>query len=164
MKEKTGFLLHTILPGLVGLLTFFSPNNLPINWKILITISFAGLYFLIQAIILQNKLNKTQTTNVSLNTENNKLRGENEFLNRKLNNYDDFVHKRRLFIDYDLKELSDLVIEYEVHVKDTYRGLKNQVIRNEAGSVKKKTLEIINKEKRAFDEQIFHVQSNKDNR
>lgn len=160
MKIKT---FIVILPGIVSLLSYFIPS-LTYPLKIIIPLFLTALYFLGLGVILQFKLNNVQSNISILNSEFDKLKHEKDQIKSILSNYDEFVHKRKLFIDFDLKELSDLITEYEGYVKNSYRGQKYQEVRDEAGSVKKKTLEIIKKEVRDFYEQLYNVQSDKDNR
>ncbi|MCZ0875629.1 hypothetical protein [Peribacillus sp. AS_2] len=162
MKVSIELFFFTIIPGVLAAIGYFMP--LSVHFKVIISLSLATLYFIIFAIFLQRKLNKTQSTIATLQDG---LEESSDAMNdktSKLDAYVDFVHKRKLFIKHDLKELSDLIVEYEGHVKNHYRGQKYQEVRDEVGSVKKRAVEIINKEKRDFDEQLYHVQSDKDNR
>jgi hypothetical protein len=152
----------TILPSLVTLLGFFLPS-LTYPLKAIIPLSFAVAYFLGIGIYWQCQLKKAKANNTTLATESENLKFERDHLYSQISSYDEFVHKRQLFLRHDLTEIGTLLTEYEVHVKDTYRGLKYQDVRESAGSVKKRTLEIVNKEKRDFDEQLYHIQSNKNN-
>jgi hypothetical protein len=157
-----GVFLFTVLPAIVTLLGYFVPD-IEYPLKLIVPLIIVTIYFLILAVILKFQLLKVHSEISSLNTRVEKENKEKEHLNNKLRNYDEFVHKRKLFINYDLEEIGSLVTEYEGHVKNTYRGQRNQEVRVEAGSVKRRTLEIINKEKRDFNEQIFNVQSDTDN-
>ena len=148
MKLKAGKYFLYILPGLVGLLGFFIPS-LTYTLKIIVSLSLTTLYFVGLGIILQFKLNKANSNILTLNN--------------KMDKYNAFIHKRKLFIDYDLRELKSLITEYEGNVKNIYRGQKHQEVRNEVGIIKKRTLDIINKEMRDFDEQLYNIQSDKDN-
>lgn len=152
----------TLLPAAIGVIGFFMP--LSDHYKIIISLSLATLYFAIFALFLKRKLTKTESGIVELQGELEESSDVMQDKTSKLDGYIDFVHKRELFIKHDLQELSDLIIEYEGHVKNHYRGQKYQEVRNEVGSVKKRAVEIINKEKRDFDEQLYRVQSDKDNR
>ncbi|WP_066300242.1 hypothetical protein [Bacillus sp. FJAT-29937] len=162
MKLITVVFIFTILPGVLTILSYFIPS-LAYPLKIIVPLSITVLYFIGLAIFLQIKLNKEQSNSGTLNYELDKLNHEKVRLDNKIVNYDKFVHKRELFINHDLVELGTLITEYEGYVKNSYRGQKHQEMRDEAGSVKKRTIEIINKEKREFDEQLYNVQSYKDN-
>ncbi|PEL93059.1 hypothetical protein [Bacillus wiedmannii] len=160
MKQVENFLL-TALPGFFGVVGFFS---LPWNntEKFLLIFGFSTLYFLLFVIHLLKKLSRSQKDLTSLNAELTQLKNTKKNSDESIDKYDNFVHKRKLFIHHDLPKLVVLITEFEVNVKDSYRGQKQQELRVLTTNVKNKTIEIINKEKRDFDDQLYKIQSNQD--
>ncbi|MCT4570504.1 hypothetical protein N3930_21890 [Bacillus thuringiensis] len=104
------------------------------------------------------KLTKVQKSSTSVNTELTQLKNEKRDSDESIDKYNNFVHKRKLFIHHDLPELGVLITEFDAYVKNTYRGQQHQEVRTIATQVKSKTNEIINKEKRDFDEQLYNIQ------
>lgn len=158
MKQLRNFIL-AILPGFAGVLSFFNPSW-SITVKLLLTLILSTVYFLGIVIYLHNKLTGVQKSFTSLNTELTQLKNEKRNSDESISKYDNFVHKRKLFIQHDLPKLGELITEFEVHVKDSCRGQKHQELRVLTTNVKSKTIEIMNKEKRDFDEQLYKIQSN----
>ncbi|WP_306010427.1 hypothetical protein [Bacillus sp. MMSF_3328] len=157
MKRSETF-FTSIFPAAVTILSFFLPGlTYPI--KVIVPLAFGTLYFVIVSIVLQHKVKIAQLESSALNCQIDKLKDEKTILNGKLESYSAFTHKRELFIKHDLTELSELLTEYEGYVKNTYRSQKQKELREEAGTVKKRALQIINNEKRSFDEQLYNVQS-----
>ncbi|OFD78390.1 MULTISPECIES: hypothetical protein [Bacillus cereus group] len=158
MKQFLTFIL-TILPAFAGVLGFINPSW-SITVKLLLTFILSTVYLLGIIIYLHKKLTKVQKSFTSLNTELTQLKNEKGDSDKSIDKYDNFVHKRKLFIHHDLPELGVLITEFEVHVKDSYRGQKHQELRVLTTNVKSKTIEVINKEKRDFDEQLYNIQGN----
>ncbi|PED90951.1 hypothetical protein CN503_05735 [Bacillus cereus] len=158
MKQFLAF-IFTILPAFAGVLGFINPSW-SINVKLLLTFIFSTVYLLGIIIYLHIKITKFQKSSTSLNTELTQLRNEKRNSDESISKYNDFVHKRKLFILHDLPKFGALITEFEVHVKDSYRGQKHQELRVLTTNVKNNTIEIINKEKRDFDEQLYKIQSN----
>lgn len=156
VRQVLNFLV-TILPGFVGVLSFFSTT-----WsntiKFILALSFSTVYFLGLVIFLHIRLNKVQKQYASKETDLDQLKDDKQDSDEKIARYADFVHKRKLFIQHDLPEVGQLITEYEGHVKNSLRGQKYQEVRGVASSVKSRTNEIINKEKRDFDEQFYNIQ------
>ncbi|MGG0277298.1 hypothetical protein [Bacillus rhizoplanae] len=157
MKELLTFIL-TILPGFTGILSFFNTS-----WsnteKFLSALLFSTLYFLGLVIYLHKKLTRVQKDFSALDTDLSQLKNEKKNSDKLVGKYDQFVHKRKLFIHHDLPELGELITEFDGHVKNSFRGQKYQEVRGIATHVKGRTIEIINKEKRDFDEQLYNIQS-----
>lgn len=164
--KKTEWFFLVVLPAFVTLLVYFIPA-IEYPLKIIVPLLFTVLYFIILGIYLQINLTKQKNiiSNLNIELENHKeeRREEELQLNNKVEKYEKFLHKRKLFLDYDLKEIGSLITQYEGHVINAYRGQKHQEIRFEVRNVKNRTIELINKEKRDFDEGLFDVQSDKDN-
>jgi hypothetical protein len=114
-------------------------------------------------IFTQHKLKKVQDVITTLDTELTQLKNQKKESDRLIGKYAKFVHKRELFIKHDLIGLGDLITEFDGHVKNVYRGQKYQEVTFAVGNVKNRTLEIINKEKRDYDEQLYNIQSDQGN-
>jgi hypothetical protein len=157
LRQIFNFIL-TILPGFTGILSFFSTT-----WsntvKFILALSLSSLYFLGVVIYLLFKLKKAEKDFSTKDSDLSQLESEKQDSDKLIAEYDRFIHKRKLFIQHDLPELGQLVTEFEGHVKNTFRGQKYQEVRVIASHVKSRTNEIINKEKRDFDEQLYKVQS-----
>lgn len=161
MKFQLGRFI-TILIGFTGFLSYFLPG-LTYPMKIIVPLSLVVIYFFIVFLITQGRLTQAQSENSTLQTQIEEARSKEESLNNRIEKYSEFVNKREIFINHGLPELTRMVIEYDGYVKNTYRGRTHQELRKEVGSVKLRTLDIIQKEKRDFDEQLYYIQSNKDN-
>ena len=163
LPQKQVFFFTTVFPAIVTLLGYFVPG-----WeyptKLIVPLSLSTLYFFGLGIYFYLKLIQAKSDTTNATREFNELTREKNLLDNKISKYDDFVHKRGVFIHHGLSELGTLITEYEWYIKNSYRGQKYQDVRNEVGRVKIRTLEITNKEKRDFDEQLYNVQSNQDNR
>ncbi|MEE6183996.1 hypothetical protein ACQ3VH_15930 [Bacillus pretiosus] len=156
MKQFLTF-IFTILPAFAGVLGFINPSW-SITTKLLLTFIFSTVYLLGIIIYLHIKLTKVQKSSTSVNTELTQLKDEKRDSDESIDKYNNFVHKRKLFIHHDLPELGVLITEFDAYVKNTYRGQQHQEVRTIATQVKSKTNEIINKEKRDFDEQLYNIQ------
>ncbi len=130
--------------------------------KLLLTLILSVVYFLGIVIYLHIKLTRVQKSFTSLDTELTQLKKAKRNSDESIDKYNNFVHKRKLFIHHDLPKLGVLITEFEVNIKDSYRGQKQEELRKLTTNVKNQTIEIINKEKRDFDDQLYNIQSNKD--
>lgn len=137
-----------IFPALTSTVTFFLPA-LDIREKILISLSASVIYFMGSSLYLNHKLKKDKS--------------EITDLKEKVDIYITLSNQRELFVKHDLKKLRELIIEFRGYVVDTYRGRKFERFRSETKLFKDKTVEIIDKEMRDYDEQLQRIQSDKDN-
>jgi hypothetical protein len=152
IKQLLGYLV-----GLIGLLSFYIPSSLQLEWKIAIAVGGSTIYFLVMNIIIQRKYDST----VNKLAENGHKVSE---LEKKLILYEEFIHNRKLFKSHDLKKINKLTYEYHSFVMDKYRGHKFNDMVSESRILKGKIEEIIDKEERDFDDQLYKIPSNKNNR
>lgn|GEM_PF-4298842 len=157
LRQISNFII-SILPGFLGILSFFN-NTWSNTTKFILALSLSSLYFLGLIIYLHFKLNKVENDSTSKDFDFNQLKDKKLASDKKIEKYNEFVHKRRLFIEHDLPEIGQLITEYEGNVKNTLRGQKYQEVRVIASTVKDRTNDVIKKEKRDFDEQLFNIQS-----
>lgn len=144
-----------LLPGLFGFITGLLPT-LTINQKFIIILLFTAVYYFITTVRLQLQLKKfVENENVSQATS--------ELNCKKINDYKEFVFNRKLFMKHDLTRLKDINREYYNSILDKFRGKKNDPFINEAKQIRDAIEQIITKEERAFDEQLYKIQSDKDN-
>lgn len=137
-----------ILPAAITYIAFFIPS-LDYSLRIILSLAIIALYLTGLTIYFKTKINKADK-------QISDLQGQ-------VKRHSDFLHNRQLFIKHDLTKLKEIILEYRGHVVDTYREKKFQRLRDEARLFKDKTVEIIDKEMRDFDEQLHNVQGNKDN-
>lgn len=143
------------LPALLTSIGFLLPN-LSLTIKLYIVGVISVIYFFIVSICLLKQLKKSKS-------ESAILKQAEEKLNVKLQKYESFRNKRDLFINHDLSQIEKILTEYDGYLKDSYREKKYQDMKLEYKLVRTQVSDIITKEKRAYDEQLFDVQSNKDN-
>lgn len=162
LSKDSNLSFLSLFPAIITLLSFFVPS-LTYPMKIIVPLALTGIYFLSLSIFLQVKYNRSNTGVNTLKDELEQTEEKIQKLKLKLDNYQEFVHKRELFITHDISEIQDLINEYNVYVNDKYRGNKYQDLRSEITALKKRNIEIIHKEKRDFSEQLYKIQSNKNN-
>jgi len=143
------------LPALFTSVGFLLPN-LSFTIKVYIIGGISLLYYFILSIYLSKQLKKSKSEKVDLEKVE-------ETLNSKLQKYEVFRNKRELFIKHDLSQIEKLLMEYDGYLKDSYREKKYQDMKSEYKIVRTEVSNIITKEKRTYDEQLFDVQSHKDN-
>ncbi|QLG06248.1 hypothetical protein GJS30_03740 [Bacillus velezensis] len=153
---KNGSVIHTIIPGFITILTYFLPN-LDYPYKFFPPLIILALYFIFLCIVLQRKLDNNAKKIKGLEEEN---KGSKE----RIKNYENFVHKRELFIKHDLVNISKLISDHETYIRDSKRGKAHEELRREAKLVKENTIKIVDQEKRDFDEQLFSISGNKNHR
>ncbi|UQZ48075.1 hypothetical protein M1D69_00150 [Bacillus sp. PK3-037] len=155
IKDLGFIIFFTILPGLVTLVGFLFPN-LSLFTKTILILGTFFICILIVAIYLGIK----QKNYIR---EINKLKqelGESQKIN---NDIQEFIHKRKLFVDHNMVEICDIITQYEGYVRDAGRGHVYSKVRDEARQVKERVLKIIREEKRDFDDQLYRVSRNKNN-
>lgn len=157
MRQILNFIV-SILPGFIGILSFFN-NTWSNTFKFILALSLSSLYFLGLAVYLHFKLNKLKVASTFKESDFDQLKDEKIVLDEKIEKYNEFVHKRRLFIQHDLPEIGQLITEYEGNIINTLRGQKYQEVRILASTVKDRTNDVIKREKRDFDEQLYNIQS-----
>lgn len=141
--------------GLTGFLSFLMPD-IKIELGLIISLSFSTIYFLVLSLWLKRQNNSV------ISQRNNK----DVLLKIKENEIDlhkEFIYKRKLFRTHDLPKAISITTEEYGYLKDKYRGNRFRPIIEDVKLSRNALEEIINKEMRDFDEQLYYLPSNKDN-
>lgn len=164
MVQKVKDLFLYLFPGVFAFLLLFVPvEMMTLQIKIVLVLALSTIYFLIISANLQYKLKTSNRDNCELGKRIEILEGEQQQKNNRINSFEKFIHRRKVFKDHGLKEIKEILFEYNGVVENKYRGKAHQDLITQTRAIKNRSSEIINKEKREFDEQLFDIQSYKDN-
>lgn len=145
----------TIVPGIVTLIAFVIPN-LDLEIRLMFIFALTSIYFAL-IIVYLNLEHKKQTKILDRNQKIFK------YNNEERKKYEAFIHKRKSFMRYDLLKIKELSRDYHSFVRDKYRGKKFEQIVSESKVLRDEIERVIIHEERLFDEQLYDIQSNKDN-
>lgn len=155
--KKINYLLLVLVPGIIGTLAFLLPREILLTHRILIVLIIISTYLLIIYTWDAIKIKK-------ISQEKDELLNKVSTLEEILNKHEVFLNKRELFIKHDLKNMNKAANTYKGYIYEAYRGNRYTMLRDEVHHFVNSMDDIINKEMRDFDEQLFDIQSNKNNR